>query len=369
MPFNLSGVFERLYSWVTDRDNSVKINAPRMDAETDGIVAGINAIVDQTQPFINPVKVPAGTASLPSVITASDPNTGQYFPAADQIAWATGGTQRALLSTSALAMAVPARFAVGSAAAPSVANSTQTGTGILFPSTGTRVGVSILGTQVAEFAAGQFDLSVPVIGTALRTLTGFAESVGGTANAITVDMPVGGSLITGMSFRFIPASQNTGATTLNLAGTGVKSCVTISGAGLPAAYLRTGIPTTAHYNGTYWVLDREPEYGSNANGEYWRYASGLQVCRQYVVNDAVAWSTADGSLFRAASAATWTFPAPFVAASTPSVGGGIDIGATPAGVNFTSLGASSVNWYPWSAVSRGAGVPKRVMLTAINNWY
>ena len=368
MPFDISGVFSRLYSWVSDRDTGVKINAPRMDAEFDGLKDAINAIVGQTQPFISQVKTVAGTASVPAVAPDGDANTGAYFPAADQIAFTTGGAQRALLSTTALTMTLPIRLATGSAAAPSLANSTQTGTGISFPSSGTRVGVSILGTQVAEFAGGQFDLSVPILGVALRTLASFAESVGGTANAITVDMPVGGSLITGMSFTFIPTAMNTGATTINLGGTGVKSCITVSGVGTPANYLRVGIPTRAYYNGTYWVLDRGPEYGSNANGEYWRHADGLQVCTAYINSDAAAWTTADGSLFRS-GLSTWTYPAAFVAGSTPSISSGVEIGARPAGANFVTASASSVGWYGWAATSAASGISKRVMLTATGRWY
>lgn len=42
MPFNGSGTFERLYNWVNDAANGIKILATRMDAETDGIAAGLS---------------------------------------------------------------------------------------------------------------------------------------------------------------------------------------------------------------------------------------------------------------------------------------------------------------------------------------
>jgi len=45
MAFNGSGVYSRLYSWVTDRNNTIKIRADRMDAEMDGFADGLtNAI-------------------------------------------------------------------------------------------------------------------------------------------------------------------------------------------------------------------------------------------------------------------------------------------------------------------------------------
>lgn len=46
-----SGVFSRLYNWVTDRDGGVKIQASRMDAEMDGFATGLSTCVlkDGTQ--------------------------------------------------------------------------------------------------------------------------------------------------------------------------------------------------------------------------------------------------------------------------------------------------------------------------------
>jgi hypothetical protein len=43
MAWNGSGLFLRLYNWVTDRDSSIKIVASRMDAEMDGMATGITA--------------------------------------------------------------------------------------------------------------------------------------------------------------------------------------------------------------------------------------------------------------------------------------------------------------------------------------
>ena len=51
MAYNGSGVFTRLYSWVDDRDNGVKIRADRFDAELDGIATGLSTAIlkDGTQ--------------------------------------------------------------------------------------------------------------------------------------------------------------------------------------------------------------------------------------------------------------------------------------------------------------------------------
>lgn len=45
MAYNGSGTFARLYNWVTDRNNTIKIRADRMDAEMNGFADGLtNAI-------------------------------------------------------------------------------------------------------------------------------------------------------------------------------------------------------------------------------------------------------------------------------------------------------------------------------------
>ncbi|MBM1556662.1 hypothetical protein JQV19_08380 [Sulfitobacter mediterraneus] len=92
MAFNGSGVFERLYSWVTDRDAGTKIIADRVDAETDGIVAGINSVVDGTQGFIAPVRGSNGTAALPGHSFTDDTNTGMYRVSADVLGFSVAGT-------------------------------------------------------------------------------------------------------------------------------------------------------------------------------------------------------------------------------------------------------------------------------------
>jgi hypothetical protein len=45
MAFNGSGTFNRLYNWVTDRNNSVKIQADRMDGEMDGMATGLSSAI------------------------------------------------------------------------------------------------------------------------------------------------------------------------------------------------------------------------------------------------------------------------------------------------------------------------------------
>jgi hypothetical protein len=45
MAFNGSGTFNRLYDWTTDRDNSIKILASRVDDEDDGFATGLSTCI------------------------------------------------------------------------------------------------------------------------------------------------------------------------------------------------------------------------------------------------------------------------------------------------------------------------------------
>jgi hypothetical protein len=92
MPFNGSGVFQRLYSWVTDRDAGTKIIADRMDAETNGIVSGLNAVVDGTQGFIAPVRGSGGTAAAPGHSFTDDTDSGMYRVSANTLGFSVAGT-------------------------------------------------------------------------------------------------------------------------------------------------------------------------------------------------------------------------------------------------------------------------------------
>lgn len=69
-----------------------------------------------------------------------------------------------------------------------------------------------------------------------------------------------------------------------------------------------GIPTGA-------VIER----GSNANGDYVRFADGTQICTATL--SAVTCTTAQGALFANDTALTWDFPADFAPGTTPALSG------------------------------------------------
>lgn len=67
---------------------------------------------------INPYYGPDGSASAPSYSFQNDADTGAYSSAADEFAIATGGTQRAKVTSTGAVLAVPVLAAAGSASAP-----------------------------------------------------------------------------------------------------------------------------------------------------------------------------------------------------------------------------------------------------------
>lgn len=94
-------------------------------------------------------------------------------------------------------------------------------------------------------------------------------------------------------------------------GLGTAAGITTFGRGniLGTVSHASGVPTGA-------VIER----GSNANGDYARFADGTMICTTPALAFANA-STADGAIF-GSDPVTWTFPSPFVAA--PVVSGGVD---------------------------------------------
>lgn len=130
----------------------------------------------------------------------------------------------------------------------------------------------------------------------------------GTANAIV--LTTGGvALAVGMQVRWRAAATNTGAVTINVDGQGVIEARTITNVALPAGYIRTDADTVATYDGTRWIVDRQMEFGSNANGDFTRLADGRQICS--TTRSIGGISSATGAVFRSSPEHVWTFPSSF----------------------------------------------------------
>ncbi len=146
MPFS-SGIFQRLYNWVVDRDGSVKITASRMDGEFDNYRDGINAIVNGTQAFIGPLKFTPGTVGSPGLQVDGDSNTGIARTAADTLALVTAGTARITAdATGGVAIPGAVTFGPGAAATPALTTTGDLNTGIYFPAAD-QVGIATGGTN------------------------------------------------------------------------------------------------------------------------------------------------------------------------------------------------------------------------------
>lgn len=86
MAFNGSGVFNRLYSWVTDAANSIKIRSQKMDDEMNGFATGLTNCITKDGQSTPTANIPmgsfkfttlaVGTASTDSITLGQAQNSG-----------------------------------------------------------------------------------------------------------------------------------------------------------------------------------------------------------------------------------------------------------------------------------------------------
>ncbi|MGP9790636.1 DUF2793 domain-containing protein [Roseinatronobacter sp. NSM] len=179
--------------------------------------------------------------------------------------------------------------------------------------------------------------------------------VGGSANALALTSGAGfaAPLPDGLDLRFRATAANTGAATLALDSGPALPCVTPTGAALPAGFIRTDCDTIARHHAGQWVLERAPETGSTADGQYERLSNGVQR----------VWATRPTQ--SSAAPTSWAFPLPF--ASAPHVT------ASAQGASFhaatistpTTGGCQFDAWTSAGARANGVGVA----LSAIGQWY
>jgi hypothetical protein len=230
---------------------------------------------------------------------------------------------------------------------------------------------------VSKSAGGTFDNDLGVNGALtvtgsvvaasgnFNTLVGGRAVVGGTADTITLTTGLGlSALVSGMQIRFRTGGGNTGATTINVDGLGAVTAVTVTSAALPDGYIRSNIDTVITYNAPDWIVSREVERGSSANGNYTRWEDGTQTC----------WKEYGGS--EIVRAQTWTFPAVFISlpAVAPSpcrfIAGGVGEGFGVVVPNGNL--ATNTTRYLMTAHQLGGTTVANIryfQLSAIGNWY
>lgn len=105
------------------------------------------------------------------------------------------------------------------------------------------------------------------------------------------------------------------------------------------------------------------ERGSNANGEYVRYADGTLICTNDNAGSQTT-PTASGSIFRATNATTWTYPSAFTA--SPVVSGNADENNLR-WMTFDAPSATAVAFRQANSLTSAVSVRSRVM--AVGRWF
>lgn len=102
MPFNGSGVFNRIYNWTNDAAANIKIRADRMDAEDNGFATGLSTCITKDGQTTITANLPM--ANFKHTVVGDATLRNQYFAAGQAvdgvISWAVaGGTADAITAS------------------------------------------------------------------------------------------------------------------------------------------------------------------------------------------------------------------------------------------------------------------------------
>ena len=189
--------------------------------------------------------------------------------------------------------------------------------------------------------------------------------VGGTGDAVTLKTYYTlQALAVGQRVCWTPTLTNTGAATVvidDLASVPIK---TVTGAALPAGYIRVGVLTEAHFDGTNFIVDRKPEVGDNANGTFEKYADGTMECKSpnFVGIDV---NTTLGSGFQS-TLRTWTLPLTY--ASDVIWSGGSNANGNAA-THFVNTRVASATTVEYALLAFTSVTGRGVRLWASGKWY
>lgn len=207
------------------------------------------------------------------------------------------------------------------------------------------------GDYVLKLFDGTSDLAIP---TQARTALRF--DVGGTADALTLTSGLDlASFPTGYRGYFIPTAANTGATTFAIDAGSATTVKTVTGEDLPAGYLRNGVLTEFWNDGSNLIVNRLPEYGSNANGDYVRLADGRALCWGTTGPRTV--QTASGNLYRSNTIVTWDLP--ITMANTDSMFGGLTCDSEFRWGAFSVVDTDTVEGHIFGPTSNASGLATR----------
>lgn len=276
-----------------------------------------------------------GTAGAPGIAFESDPDTGLRRTQSNGIGLVGGGQDKFV--------------AVGNEASGDVVQSSQLDT------TAGRL------LRQGAFGLGAISATTPV----LSDLNAFDTPAGLYAiqTSTSGDRPTGAS---NFAFCFVLRQATTGIGQIYINSNGLLIAFRAATSSvwsdwsflvgqhnlLGTVSQSSGVPTGA-------VIER----GSNANGEYVRWADGTQICTHSLLFDSPV-NTPDGSIFKTNTATVWTYPASFsqgaaVAGHNETVG---SCWITPFGT-----GANTTSMFAHRAVANAT--PPTFALQAIGRWY
>lgn len=190
--------------------------------------------------------------------------------------------------------------------------------------------------------------------------------VTGSANSLTLTTGAVLELAAGLKLRFTPTVANTGSVNITLPfGTGPIATRTPSGAALFGGYLRAGIETEATYDGTYWVVSRETEVISNADGICVRRSDGSQTCTRTCNIDVTTTATQN-----------FNFAAAFLSGSQVSTSFCHLTGSPNAAIepnNVRAQGGTTTQFF-WRQKAVGVSTvpgtsPEQINITGIGRWF
>lgn len=263
---------------------------PQFRAELIALAAYLDTLALATGPglFQN------GSVAAPGISWALDTNTGLFRPAADQIGFATGGVQRALLSGTALQLDVP-----------------LTGTAVVQSMTDTTAGRVV--------TAGWMGLGATAVPDVDANATGLATRV---ARFTPANGPDGVDYFHGLHLSRVLDGQSaqiavrdTGAPNPSLMAIRHRDSAGSWSAwnvlygrrnAIGAVSQSAGQPTGALF-----------EIGSGGNGRYERRASGFSAAARLDLTVTNV-NTAYGALYRSADI-VWTFPSAHVTGELPVI--------------------------------------------------
>lgn len=151
--------------------------------------------------------------------------------------------------------------------------------------------------------------------------------------------------------------------------------------------MSTGLRATRHFSSTWsaWRIEYDTgnilgtvsqasgvptgaiiERGSNAQGEYTKFADGTMICAGQLVASALAISTAYQGGFRSAGV-SWTYPASFVAAPLGLTA--VPHFDTAVSVLRNGFGSTTGNSIVLTAIASQAAADRTISLCAIGRWF